>query len=251
MSDVLDPYLQEYRYDSMFGTAEVFTMETDDGVPLRCLYVDGGFQSATYLGEDRFQLPFEYCKAFDIVFNRKPEPTSFLMLGGGAFSYPKHLLTAYDDTRIDVVEIDPVVIDIARRHFFVDELEDRCKDRLRAFAEDGRVFLRTAEEGAYDVVINDTFGGTVQDAPLLSEEALLLAKRAMTKGGIYLLNAVVNDDEDVEEDERAQALQELEHIRQVLCRMFANVVCQDVEDENFDGCINHIYIASDGKLPSV
>lgn len=246
----LDPFLEEYSYDSMFGPAEVFTVETEDGQPLRCLYVDGGFQTATYLGDDRFKLPFAYCEAFDVMFQRAPSPTDILLIGGGAFSYPKHVLTSRLDCSMDVVEIDPAIIDIARKHFFVDQLEQLCGNRLRSFAEDGMDFLRNAEEGRYEAIINDSFAGTALDAPLLSQEGLKLTKRAMKDGGIYLLNAVVEDDEDADEDERAQALQELQNIHDALASAFTNVACNDVEDEEYYGCINHIFIASDGPIPA-
>lgn len=247
----LDPYLEEYSYDSMFGCAEVFTVETDDGQPLRCMYIDGGFQSATYLGENRFELPFDYCRAFDVAFERNPEPTDFLMIGGGGFSYQKHAMPRHPYAHFDVVEIDPVVIEIARKHFFVSELEEKYGERLNVFAEDGLEFLRHAEQDRYDVVINDAFAGVVLDSPLLSEEGLSLAKRTLRNGGLYLLNVVVDDDEDADEETRAQAMQELENIQNALASSFANVARNDVEDENYFGSINHIYIASDGPIATV
>lgn len=244
----LDLYLEEYSYDSMFGPAEVFTVETDEGLPLRCLYVGGGFQSATYFGDKRFDLPFDYCKAFDVVFNRAEAPTEFLVLGGGGLSYPKHLLTTRPNANIDVVEIDPTIVEIARKHFFVDELEELHGDSLRIYAEDGNKFMREAQECSYDVVINDTFAGTVQDAPLLSPESLELTKSVMRANGFYLLNAVVEDDEDEDEDTRSRALDELANIRSALSSVFGNVVCKDVIDENYYGSINHVFIASDGPI---
>lgn len=243
LAEPVDPMLEEYQYESMFGTAEVFTVETDEGKALRLLYIDGGFQSATFLGQDRFVPPFTYCKAFDALFNKQPEPRDLLLIGGGAFSYPKHVLTQHVQATMDVVEIDPVVIDIARRHFFLDELEVTAGERLRSFAVDGMEFLRNAEPARYDAVVNDSFAGTVQDAPLLSAEGLALAKRALRPGGLYLLNAVAENSED-EQDWDA-----LEAVRDALARQFAYVRCDSVEDEEFYGCVNHIFIAGDEPLP--
>lgn len=239
----MDPMLEAYEYDSMFGPAEVFSVETSEGKALRLLCIGGGFQSATYLDEERFEVPFKYCKAFDVMFNQEKQPESVLLLGGGAYSYPKHALTKHPSLCMDVVEIDPVVIDIARKHFFVDELEQICQKRLRSFAQDGMEFLKEASEKHYDVVINDSFAGNVQFAPLLSAEGLALSKRALSEGGMYLLNAVVED--ETEEQEAA----ELELIYSALTKEFKHVACKGIEDDEFQGCINYLFMASDAELP--
>lgn len=237
-----DPLLEEYSYDSMFGPAEVFCIETDGGVPLRVLYVDGGFQSATFLGENRFLAPFAYCRAFDVMFQREPSPKRILLLGGGAFSYPKHALTQRQGVSMDVVEIDPAVIEIARKHFFLDELEQRCGNRLRSFAADGAAFLKDALPASYDAIVNDCFAGTVQDAPLLSPENLMLSKSVLVSGGQYLLNAVFD-----EEDEAAEQIA-AEQVQQALEDAFKFVCHRAVEDEDYAGCINHVYVASDQEI---
>jgi len=42
-----DDLLEEHVYPTVFGDAEMFVPQTEEGVPLRALYVGGGFQSAT------------------------------------------------------------------------------------------------------------------------------------------------------------------------------------------------------------
>lgn len=190
-SESRDELLEEYRYPTMFGEAEVFTLldEDDDtedsaesnsengtsnrsangkpsSTPIRVLYVGGGFQSATYLGKRRFEPVFEYYRAFDHMFEAPLTIKNVLMIGGGAYSYPKHLLTTHADVAIDVVEIDPAIVNIARKHFYLDELEraygGTCSDethgegetrnaasapcRLRTFIADGVAFLEKAAQ---------------------------------------------------------------------------------------------------------
>lgn len=278
-----DEMLEEYSYASMFGTAEVFAVETDDGVPLRMLYVDGGFQSASYLGERRFEPPFAYCRAFDSMFGADRSPKRVLLLGGGAYSYPKHLLTQHPDVCMDVVEIDPVIVDIARKHFFVDELEALCGNCLHSFVQDGFAFLQDAEPGAYDAMINDSFVGTVADAPLLSSEGLRLAKRALSENGLYLLNLAVEEEaEELEEGAEVEEVEEgprdafeprdaleprdvlgphdaalsgegsggglLSEVYATLESVFDTVCAIRVEDEDFCGCVNYVFLASDENV---
>jgi len=233
---------EEYAYPTMFGDAEVFTLETDDGEPVRVLYVGGGFQSATYLGEQRFEPVFAYCRGIDCVFDLRTV-RNVLMIGGGAFSYPKHLLSS-DDPRlqgasIDVVEIDPAIVDIARRHFFLDEVESwhgpAGTGRLNIIIGDGAEVLRCARPATYDVVVNDSFDGTNPTSGLLAPETLAAAKRAMTDGGLYLVNVVFD------------MLEKPEHFTQALHEAFAHVYLLHCPDDDFAGSENDLVIASDAQ----
>ena len=241
----VDPLLEEYSYPTMFGDAEVFTLETEDDVPVRVLYVAGGFQSATFLGERRFEPVFAYYRAIDCVFDLRPV-RRMLMIGGGAFSYPKHLLTS-DDARlrassIDVVEIDPAIVDIARRHFFLDEVERAHgsglggSGRLGIVVADGVEVLRNAAPASYDVVVNDSFDGVNLTSGLLAPESLAAAKRALVEGGLYLVNVVAETPEEAEPFARA------------LRAAFAHVAFLPCPDEDFAGSANNLIIASDEPL---
>lgn len=129
---------------TMFGTAYVYDVETEDGDPVRLLEVGGVFESATYLDERRFEPTFEYYRAFDHLFEAVPEPRLVLMIGGGGYAYPKHFVASQPHGAMDVVEIDPVITRIAREHFFLGELMERFSTR-----ETGRLNLVTADGRTY------------------------------------------------------------------------------------------------------
>lgn len=248
-ADSADPLLEEFTYPSMFGPAEVFSLETEDGTPVRVLYVGGGFQSVSYLGERRFEPVFAYYCALDALFQANLPHDRIALIGGGGFSYPKHLLTTRPHTGIDVVEIDPAIIQIARDHFFVDEIEathgPQGTGRLRTFSQDGLDFLQSAPSCTYSAIINDSFDGTAPTMHLLGPQALDQAKRCLIPQGVYLLNLVVDEDPDCPED-LEQARQTLEHVRSALTGHFAHVFEQLCVDEDFGGADNHLFVATDG-----
>ena len=126
------------------GIARVKGIRGEHGEKIRVLQQGGVYQSATYVGERRFEPVFAYYRAFDAMFEAEPVLCAasghgverVLMLGGGGYAYPKHALTQHAGLVMDVVEIDPAVTRLARRWFFLDELERLAGERLRSITAD-------------------------------------------------------------------------------------------------------------------
>lgn len=224
---------------TMFGTAYVYDVETEDGDPVRLLEVGGVFESATYLDERRFQPTFEYYRAFDRLFEAFAQPGRVLMIGGGGYAYPKHFIASQPHGVMDVVEIDPAITRIARRHFFLDELMDahrtRETGRLNLITADGRAYLEDCRH-AYDAIINDSFSGAEATSSLMDDAGLAAVKAHLTAGGLYLINVIC----DAEVDAR-----ELLAVVRALRRAFAYVHVIPCVDEVFGDEDNNLVIATD------
>ena len=237
-----DSLCEEYVYPTMFGPAEVFILQTEDGTPVRVLYVAGGFQSATYLGAQAYEPVFAYYRALDCVFLTDRPIDRMLVIGGGAFSYPKHLLASKPQVNIDVVEIDPAIVGIAREHFFLDDAirkygtDQAGNTRLGIFVQDGAEYLAQSPGSIYDVIINDSFDGVDPTASLLSHATLIEAKRALREGGIYLINAI------------AQNKEEAAPFAQALRKAFAHVYLYPCPDDDFAGSCNNLILASEHPI---
>ena len=246
-----------HRIRTARGTAIVKTVRVADGTPVRVLQQGGVYQSATYLDEHRFDPVFAYYRAFDTMFEAEPSFAriaghgirTVLMLGGGGFSYPKYLLTSKTDIQMDVVEVDPAIIEAARRWFFVDELERRLADdetangnSLRVIAGEGRAFLQAASApdapACYDVIVNDAFTGALPVRALMTLEAVRAVKARLNMGGLYLANVVSRSegsDLSFLRDETATLLQVFAHVHVIPC-----------SDATFGGEDNYLVIATDG-----
>ena len=79
------------------------------------------------------------------------QPAEMLMLGGGVGSVTRRLLKQLPDAHLDVVEIDPKLLSIAREHFLL-TAEDEA--RMTTIAVDARPFLNVNEK-SYDLVFMD------------------------------------------------------------------------------------------------
>lgn len=226
---------------TMFGTAFVYDIETEDDDEVRVLEVGGVFESATYIDHRRFEPTFAYYCAFDHLFEAFPEPDRVLMIGGGGFAYPKHFIASQPYGSMDVVEIDPVITRIARRHFFLDELierfDTRASGRLKVVTADGRDYL--AQEGpCYDVIINDSFSGGEATSSLIDPEGLRAVKNRLSAHGLYLINVIC----DLEVDARP-----LLGVVEKLQGEFAYVYVIPCVDDVFGDADNNLVIATDGE----
>ena len=83
----------------------------------------------------------------------------------------------------DSVDVNPAVVDAARRFF---EFEVRG----RTFIEDGRTFVRRAPVGSYDVIVLDAFNGEAVPYHLMTREFLSEAGRLLRPGGVLAVNAI-------------------------------------------------------------
>lgn len=254
---VLDPHLVRTKR----GMAYVYTRPTEDGEPARVLRQGGVFQSATYLGERRFEPVFAYHRAFDAMFEAGHDVRRVLALGGGGFAWPKHALVEHPGLQVDVVEIDPAIVRAARRWFFVDDLavqagvvEGSCvagtaqgapvspgqPARLGIIVADARDYLERVDAPRYDAIVNDTFSGREPVRRLATVEAARACKDHLAPGGLYLANVV---------SQRGGAdLTFLCDTVATLSQAFANVQIVPALDEGLAGEDNYLVVATDGEL---
>ena len=156
--------------------------------------VAGTMQSGTYLDDDTYcDLAFSYTRDYDCMFLAGVPVRDVLVLGGGGYSYPKHLIAHRPETFVTCVEIDPVVTAIARRYFFLDRLfEEYDLDeagRLQLVEGDAREFLEQSDE-RYDAIVNDCFAGMSLVESLATREAAQLYHEHLREGGVYLSNVI-------------------------------------------------------------
>lgn len=113
------------------------------------------------------------------------------VIGGAGYSLPKWLWAEVPEAAITVVEIDPKMTELARKHFFLDEVLDTSKayqeERAQLICADGWHYLRDARQ-RFDVIVNDAFAGKKPMGPLNVHKAVDLIHSSLTQKGIYLAN---------------------------------------------------------------
>jgi spermidine synthase len=140
------------------------------------------FQESQVNLADPDDLPMLYSRTMSVATIYPQDVKRVLMLGLGAGSITTYLGRFLPDTKIDSVELDPAVIDVAKKYFGIRETS-----RSRLFAEDGRVFLRRHKE-PYDIIIVDAFTGSYIPFHLMTKEFYALVRDRLAPHGVAAFN---------------------------------------------------------------
>ncbi len=141
-----------------------------------------GAQSAVYT-DGSSELVFWYTREImRLVVLERPE--SVLVLGGGAFTLPEKIAREYPETRVDSVEIDPVLVDVAKEHFSYTQLSN-----VTHHYGDARQYVNRTDQ-RYDMVIVDVYGDTSIPFQLMTAEYGRAITKALTPQGSVVANVI-------------------------------------------------------------
>lgn len=168
-----------YEKESPYNTILV----TEDDQGLRTLWFEkgGARQSVVKVGDpDYIDLPYAQAMPVGLALVEQPKRVLIVGLGGGTI--PSFLRKHYPQMAIDVVDIDPDVVDVAKRFFGFRE-----DSTMRAHVADGRKFIEQCR-GRYDVIFLDAFGSENIPYHLATREFLQAVRRALTPEGVAVGN---------------------------------------------------------------
>lgn len=149
-----------------------------------------GSQSAMLL-EHPGHLIVPYIRMYDVYEAFAPKARSALMIGGSAYTYPRHFIGKSDENRMTVAEIDSGVTQLAREYFGLTD-----HPRLAIVHEDGRTHLNRANP-VYDVIFIDAFSSH-HTIPfhLTTIEAVQRIARNLAPAGVVLVNIIASFEGD-------------------------------------------------------
>lgn len=131
------------------------------------------------------KLLFEYTRmSFVSLAFLEREPQSALFIGLGVGAMPRYFNRLYPDAEVDIVEIDPDVVDIAKKYFYFS-----VNDKMRVHVSDGRTFIRRNPK-KYDIVFLDAYQGGHIPFHLTTVEFLREVKKRLNPGGVVVSNVL-------------------------------------------------------------
>ncbi len=153
---------------------------------IRTLSFDGSFETRMSL-QNPLQGHFEYTEYFHMPWIWL-NLSNVLMIGLGGGSTQRSYQHYYPTVTIDTVEIDPVVVQVARDYFSVSESSTH-----KIHVADGRVFLRRATN-RYDAILVDAYTenryGSFLPRHLVTREFFQMASDRLSTNGVLAYNVI-------------------------------------------------------------
>lgn len=165
---------------SEFGRVRV--TERSDG--LRSLVTGDGRarQSAIYPGRP-MHLELAYSRVGMAGLALVPPDARILFVGLGGGAMPMYTRQVMPDAHIDVVEIDPVIVEVAQRWFGF-----RPDAQMVVHTGDGRAFIDSAPPATYDLIVLDAFSDDEVPYSLTTREFLTAVHAALSPDGVVISN---------------------------------------------------------------
>jgi spermidine synthase len=145
------------------------------------------YQSETNLA-DPDDLPMPYSRTISIAAIFPQDIKRVLVLGLGAGSIPVYLQRFLPDATIDAVELDPGVIDVAKKYFGLRET-----GKFHLIPGDARMFLNRHTE-PYDLIFVDAFTGSYIPFHLMTKEFYQLVRNRLSPHGVAAFNFLPSKD---------------------------------------------------------
>lgn len=158
-----------------------------DSGGLRVLYFDNTTQTQMAI-TNPLQGHFTYTEMFQLPRLWVRPMTEVCMIGLGGGSTQRAYAHYCPEVRVDTVELDRAVIEVARQFFFVTN-----GPKHRIINEDGRLYLRRATN-RYDAILLDAYSGSRYGGciphHLATKEFFLLCKERLATNGVLAYNVI-------------------------------------------------------------
>lgn len=178
-------------FDQQSKFQRVFVVEENGTRVLRFDDVLGSDQSTLDL-KDPSRVVFEYVRLAGLATRLVKQPTSALVIGIGGGAFPRLLLQQHPKIIVDAVDIDPVVVEAARRFFLLPKTP-----RLQVHIEDGARYVAHARAG-YDLILLDAFSGTGIPPALSSAAFFADTRRVLADRGVVVMNVALVSEEETQ-----------------------------------------------------
>jgi spermidine synthase len=149
----------------------------------RTLVFEHNHQSSMAL-DDPFETDIEYVEYFHLAMAVKPDALRTLVIGLGGGTVVKRMWRDYPQMRIDAVEIDEEIVQVAHDLFALP-----VDDRIRVIVGDGRLFVESSVD-TYDIVIVDAFDDDRIPRHLTTEEFMREVRDHLAFDGAVVWNVI-------------------------------------------------------------
>jgi spermidine synthase len=173
-----------FEHESFYHHIEV-SEQSEGSVTRRVLQLDSTMEGGMDAKSGDLILPYQ--QYWKLALLREPSKvTSALFIGAGAFGMPENVSRDFPEATVDVVEIDPQVIEVGRKFFKLDEYP-----HVQAHAGDARRYLLQNSGKKWDLIFGDAYNGIRQIPPhLATQEFYQQIADHLEPKGVFIMNLI-------------------------------------------------------------
>jgi spermidine synthase len=127
---------------------------------------------------------FDYTRYFQAPLLLTEDVDRVLFVGGGGFTGPRIFHEMYPNVTVDVVAVDPAVVDAADQYFGIP-----ASERMNVHVDGGRQYLESTNR-TYDLIVLDAYRKDSVPFQLTTVEFMQLASDRLDDDGILLANLI-------------------------------------------------------------
>ena len=140
------------------------------------------YTESVYNTRDELDLPVDYTRFMTATLMYAKDVHSILEIGFGGGRTAWYLHKFLPDVQVTSVELDPTVLDLAKKYFGIKE-----EPKFHVANRDGRLFLQESKDH-YDIILIDAYRGPFVPFHLLTKEFYQLVKDHLSEGGVVAQN---------------------------------------------------------------
>ena len=180
---------QTYIFEIQNGnkTQRILTFENNP----KPLSVQGAIYSKM---PNRLSLKYYKMMLFSLTFIKNPKKV--LVLGMGIGAIPKEIIQYYPDTKIDIIEINPKIPQIAIKYFNFQETQNTT-----IIIQDAYDFVMNLKSANYDLIFVDIFDNKYIPSQFLQDSFIKQLKKIIKSNGIIAFNTFTNSPNYKKEEE--------------------------------------------------
>jgi spermidine synthase len=230
------PLPPEVLFDrtTFYHRIRVAQQKLPNGDSEKTLLLDTTVEGAQY--EKSLEIPIPYQRYWELIKVFRADVKTAAFLGAGAYTMPLSLSRDYPLARVDVVEIDPRVVEVGRLFFRLNE-----RPQILPAVADARRFLFLSQK-KYDFIFGDAYNGLRYiPAHLVTVEFFQLVQKRLSDRGVYMMNLISAVD-----GEQAQLFRA---VQKTLSRAFQHVYVFPLHPRDLEMVQNVILVTSNHTLP--
>ncbi len=229
------PLPPEILFDktTFYHRIRVAQQRLPNGDSERTLLLDTTVEGAQY--ERSPEIPIAYQRYWELIKVFHPNVKTAAFLGAGAYTMPLALSRDFPEARVDVVEIDPRVVEVGRLFFKLNE-----RPQISPAVADARRFLYRSSKN-YDFIFGDAYNGLRYiPAHLVTLEFFRLVQKRLGDRGVYMMNLISAVNGEQAELFRA--------VRNTLGRAFPHVYVFPLHPRDLEMVQNVVLVTSNHPL---